>query len=220
MTRKLLWSVFVIGALLVVLPFAFQMPSRTAAGERMMKDFQPIMQRDQVAKTAYYYNNVFTPLGKVAPAINAQTVAKFQRYMQGFQGMQSDGQKLVPALAQGMHMTPAQVQAYMTKQFPTMAVMLVNLPAMQRDFGGFITMMQLNTAIFSQVNAGLAHYKPLVTTMQGNVNDYASVNALPSFRLFTWFFVVPGALLVLLAGFGLWGERHAYTSTKAHPTPA
>ena len=34
------------------------------------------------------------PLGKVAPAINAQTVAKFQRYMQGFQGMQSDGQKL------------------------------------------------------------------------------------------------------------------------------
>ena len=220
MTRKLLWSVLVIGALLVILPFAFQMPSRTAAGARMMSDFQPIMQPSQVAKTAYYYNSVFTPLGKVAPAINAQTVAKFQGYVKGFQGMQTDAQKLVPALAQAMHMTPAQVQVYMSKQFPTFAATLANLPAMQRDFGGFIGMMQANTAIFGQVNAGLAHYKPLVTTMQGNVNDYASVNALPSFRLFTWFFVVPGLLLVLLSGFGLWGERHAYTSTKAHPTPA
>ena len=77
MTRKVLWPVLVIGALLIILPFAFQMPSRTAAGARMMSDFQPIMQPAQVAKTVYYYDKVFVPLGKVAPAINAQTVAKF-----------------------------------------------------------------------------------------------------------------------------------------------
>jgi hypothetical protein len=221
MIRKLLWAVLGIGVLLIVLPFVFQMPSRTAAGARMMSDFKPIMQPAQVQKTAYYYNDVFTPLGKVAPAINAQTVAKFDRYLKGFGGMQTDAQKLVPALAQAMHMTPAQVQAYMAKQFPYMSAMLIALPQMQKDFGGFIGMMRANTAVFGQVNAGLAHYKPLVTTMQGNVADYQSVNSLPSFRLFTWFFLIPGVLLVLIAGFGLW-EEHAgkLTVRGAHPTPA
>ena len=59
-------------------------------------------------------------------------------------------------------------------------------------------MLQPVIPIFKQVPAGLAWYKPLVTTMQGNVSDFKSVNALPSFRLFTWFFVIPGVLLVLL----------------------
>src|SRR6266536_2898759 len=44
--------------------------------------------------------------------------------------------------------------------------------------------------------------------MQANTGDFAQVNALPSFRLFTWFFVIPGLLLVLLSGFGLWEARH------------
>lgn len=194
MTRKLLWPVLVIGALLVVLPFAFQMPSRTAAGARMMSDFQPIMQADNVAKTAMYYNDVFVPLGKVAPAINVATVSKFEGYLLGFRAMQ--GMKLPPALAQA-------------------------LPAMQRDFGTFMAMMKANTGIFAQVPAGLAHYEPLVTTMQGNVNDFKSVNALPSFRLFTWFFVVPGVLLCLLSGFGLWYEHREHVHVgRAHPTPA
>jgi hypothetical protein len=221
MTRKLLWPVLAIGALLVVMPFAFQMPSRTAAGARMMNDFRPIMQPAQVAKTAYYYNAVFTPLGKVAPAINTASVAKFEQYVKGFQGMQSDSQKLLPMLAQALHMTPAQVQAYMARQVPTMTAMLASLPTMQRDFGGFIGMMIANTAVFGQVNGGLAHYKPLVRTMQANTGNFAQIDALPSFRLFTWFFVVPGALLVLLAGFGLLEGRHVrIRAGRAHPTPA
>jgi len=221
MTRKVLWPVLVIGALLIVLPFAFHMPSRTAAGARMMSDFQPIMQADQVKQTADYYYNVFVPLGKVAPAINKQTVAKFNGYVKGFGGVQTDAQKLVPALAQAMHMTPAQVQAFMGKQLPAMSAMIANLPTMQKDFTQFIAMMGANTAVFGQVNAGLAHYKPLVDTMQGNVSDFQSVNSLPSFRLFTWFFVIPGLLLVLLAGFGLFYEHREHVHiSKAHPTPA
>ena len=145
MTRKVLWPVLVIGVLLIVLPFAFHMPSRTAAGARMMSRFQPIMQADQVQKTADYYYNVFVPLGKVAPAINEQTVAKFDGYVKGFGGVQTDAQKLVPALAQAMHMTPAQVQAFMGKQLPSMAAMIANLPTMQKDFSQFIGMMQANT---------------------------------------------------------------------------
>jgi hypothetical protein len=49
------------------------------------------------------------------------------------------------------------------------------------------------------------------------------VNSLPDFRLFTFFFVVPGALLVLLAGFGLFGNPFARGLSfdhRARPTPA
>jgi hypothetical protein len=80
--------------------------------------------------------------------------------------------------------------------------------------------MGRNVGIFAQVPAGLRHYKPLVTTMQANVHNYEQVNSLPDFRLFTWFFVVPGALLVLLATFGLYGKQlRAITFHQHHPRP-
>jgi hypothetical protein len=221
MNRKLTWAVFVIGLVLVIAPFAIGLPGKSAAGQRMLTGFQPIMQPDQVATTARYYNQVFVPLGTVTPMMSAQNLAKFQSYLQGFAGMQTDSAKLVPMLAQAMHMTPAQVQALMAAQLPTMAATLQNLPAMQRDFGGLLGTMQENVGIFNQVPAGLAHYKPLVTTMQANVDNYRQVNSLPDFRLFTAFFVIPGALLILIAGYGLFGEalrtrisfhRHAHAS--------
>lgn len=57
--------------------------------------------------------------------------------------------------------------------------------------------------------------------MQGSVNDFKQVNSLPDFRLFTWFFVVPGVLLILLAASGLWGEvLELRTHLGARPTPA
>jgi hypothetical protein len=205
MNRKLLWAVLVIGLALVIAPFALGLPGKAAAGERMMNGFQPIMQPDQVATTARYYNDVFVPLGTVTPMMSAQNLAKFQAYLKGFGGMQTDAAKLAPLLAQAMHMTPAQVQAVMATQLPAMAAMLQNLPAMQRDFGGLLGTMRQNVGIFSQVPAGLAHYEPLVTTMQANVDNYKQVNSLPDFRLFTVFFVLPGALLILLAGYGLFG---------------
>jgi len=46
MNRKLFWGVLVIGVVLVVAPFAISLPSRSAAGQRMLNDFQPIMQHD------------------------------------------------------------------------------------------------------------------------------------------------------------------------------
>ena len=76
------------------------------------------------------------------------------------------------------------------------------MPQTQRDFGGLLTTMQQNEDIFAQVPAGLAHYEPLVTTMQANVDNYRDANSLPSFRLFAWFFVTPGVLLMLIADTG------------------
>jgi hypothetical protein len=112
---------FAIGLLLVIAPFALSLPSKASAGERMMTGFQPIMQPDQVATTTRYYNDVFVPLGTVTPMMSAQNVAKFQAYLKGFQGMQTDAAKLVPLLAQAMGMTPAQVQTMMSSQLPSMA---------------------------------------------------------------------------------------------------
>jgi len=206
MNRKLLWAVLTIGLVLVIAPLALGLPGKAAAGQRMMNGFQPIMQADQVATTARYYNDVFVPLGTVTPMMSAQNLAKFQAYLKGFAGMQSDAAKLVPLLAQALQMTPAQAERMMSTQLPSMATMLENLPAMQRDFDALLATMQQNVGIFSQVPAGLAHYEPLVTTMQANVDNYEQVNSLPDFRLFTVFFVAPGALLILLAGTGLFGS--------------
>ena len=206
MNRKVLWCVLVVGLALVIAPFALGLPGKSAAGQRMLNGFQPIMQPDQVKITGNYYDQVFVPLGSVTPLMSAQNLARFQGYLKGFGGMQTDAAKLVPLLAQALHMTPAQVQTMMATQLPSMAAMLQNLPAMQRDFGGLLGTMQQNVGIFSRVPAGLSHYKPLVRTMQANVSNYRQVNSLPDFRLFTWFFVLPGALLILLAGYGLFGN--------------
>jgi hypothetical protein len=223
MNRKLLWAVLAIGLALVVAPFALGLPGKAAAGQRMLNGFQPIMQPDQVATTARYYNDVFVPLGQVTPMMSAKNVAKFQAYLKGFDGTQIDAAKMVPLLAQALNMTPAQVQAMMATQLPAMSAMLQNLPAMQRDFSGLLGTMQQNTGIFSQVPAGLEHYQPLVSTMQANVTNYRQVNSLPDFRLFTFFFVIPGLLLVLIAGYGLfWSRLRSWFAVHhhAHPTHA
>ncbi len=46
-------------------------------------------------------------------------------------------------------------------------------------------------------------FNPMVATMSDNVDNFAAVDALPSFALFPWFFVVPGAMVVALAGFSV-----------------
>ncbi len=205
MNRKVLWAVLAIGLALVIAPFALGLPGKAAAGQRMMNGFHPIMRPDQVATTARYYNDVFVPLGAITPMMSAQNLDTFQNYLKGFSGMQVDAAKLVPLLAQAMRTTPAQVQQLMATRLPAMAATLQNMPAMQRDFDALLGTMQRNVGVFAQVPAGLAHYEPLVTTMQANVDNYRQVNSLPDFRLFTVFFVVPGALIVLLAGYGLVG---------------
>jgi hypothetical protein len=135
--------------------------------------------------------------------------------------MQTEGKQLVPAIAQAMGVSNAQAAAYMAQKFPAMTAMLTGLPTMQRDFQGLMGAMAANTGVFSQVPGGIAHYKPLVQTMQGNVADYESAAALPSFNLLPWFFIVPGLLLIGLAGLGLFVDRREiHVSHTARPRPS
>src|SRR6266496_3342910 len=83
MNRKLLWSVLIIGLALVIAPFALSLPSKAGSGERMLNGFEPIMAPSHVNTTAYYYDKVFTPLGKVTPMMSARNLAKFQAYLDG-----------------------------------------------------------------------------------------------------------------------------------------
>ena len=49
----------------------------------------------------------------------------------------------------------------------------------------------------------LTDFNPMVATMSDNVDNYEAVDALPSFDLFPWFFVIPGVLVAGLAGLAL-----------------
>ncbi len=189
--RIIFATLLVIGVALIVAPLSMSMFSRSSNGEQMVNGFRPIMQPAHVQTTADYYNNVFSKLRPFALAMP---------------GVQADAQKLVPALAQALHMTPAQVQQMLATQFPSMSKLLQSLPQA--------------VPVFNRVPAGLDWYRPLVTTMQQNVNNYAAVDAMPRMSLFPWFFVIPGILIILLAGFGIlaeWKPQTFHLPSFHHP---
>ena len=155
--KALWWGVLVIGVALIVAPLAMGLPGKSAAGERMINDFQPIMAPDQVQKTANYYYNVFVPLGQITPMYTNANATKFQNYLTG---MQAAGLQIPPAAA--------------------------------KDFTQLVGSMKQAVPIASQVPAGLAHYKPLVTAMQGNVNDFDKLSSLPKFTPVHLVLRVPG----------------------------
>jgi hypothetical protein len=174
MTRKLLWPVLGIGIFLIVLPFAISLPSKTSHAQTLVDDFHPLMQPAHVAKTVGYYNGTFVPLRPVAAeAVQAGVEVP----------------KLIPALAKQLNMSPAQVQQFLAADFPATAKLLGSLPQLR--------------PVFANVPGGLQFYRPLVRTMQSNVSNFQNVDSLPNLRLFTWFLVIPGVLLVLIGGYGL-----------------
>lgn len=190
-SRMFLWPILVIGVALIVMPFAISLPSKASAGQKMIDNFHPIMQPASVTSTANYYNQTFVPLRQVA--IGGVQAAK-------------EAPQLIAALASQLHMTPAQVQQFLGAGFPAMAALLGSLPQL--------------TPIFANVPPGLDHYKPLVSTMQANQKNYAQISSLPNFNLFTWFFVIPGILLVLLAGASLLSTRRSGIAVAAQAEPA
>lgn len=196
-TRKLswaLWPMLAIGVALIVAPLALSLPSKAGAGQKMLDGFHPLMQPAAVQTTVDYYDKTFTALGPVATG-----------------GVAASGEipRLFTGLANALHMTQPQLAQFLAANYPAMAQMLQQFPQL--------------VPVFNNVPPGLAWYKPLVSTMQAQVGNYAKVDSLPNFNLFTWFFIAPGILLVLLAGFALLAlyrqGRQAVVSTVTIGTP-
>jgi hypothetical protein len=64
----------------------------------------------------------------------------------------------------------------------------------------------------------LTDFNPMVATMSDNVDNYQAVDALPSFDLFPWFFVIPGVLVAGLAGLAL-RDRTEGAAPSPVPSP-
>jgi hypothetical protein len=207
MSRKMMWGVLVIGLMLIVAPFAMGLPGKASGGQEMIDAFAPIMDENNVQTTSDYYYETFVPLGEVVPAMSQENIDKFNSYLTGIGAMGQEAQNLAPAIGQATGMSDEQVGEFMTTEFPAMTQMMQALPQMEQDFQGLLGLMGANVEIFADVPGGLAHYEPLVTTMEEQQANYDKISSLPDFRLFTWFFVIPGVLLVALAAFGLFGDR-------------
>jgi hypothetical protein len=143
----------------------------------MLDAFQPVMAKSHVKETAAYYDDTFVPLGPVA---------------QGAIQATNELPGLVSTLASALHTTPSGVESLLQSRFPAFAQLLTAFPKL--------------VPVFKGVQPGLAFYKPLVATMQAQVSNYESVDSLPNFNLFTWFFVVPGVLFVIFAAVVLRGR--------------
>ena len=207
MCRKMMWAVLVVGVAMIIAPFAMGLPDKADGGQKMIAAFAPIMTEENVQTTSDYYYDVFVPLGDVVPAMSQENIDRFNGYIAGFDALGADVEAMVPALAEATGMTPEQVQGFMGEQFPAMTQMMQALPQMQEDFNGLMGLMGANVAVFAEVPGGLEHYEPLVTTMVEQRENYDKVASLPDFSMFTWFFVIPGVLLVVIALIGLFVGR-------------
>jgi hypothetical protein len=193
MTRRAFyWPILLVGVLLIVAPFAISLPSKASAGQSMLDNFHPIMQPASVKETVDLYNNTFVALKPVALGGIAAS---------------SETPQLLAGLAAALHMTQPQVEKFLGQRYPAFAQLLGSFPQL--------------VPVFQRVGPGLAHYAPLVSTMEANVQNYQQVDSLPSFRLFTWFFVVPGALIAILAllGLGVFARRRPATPSSDATTP-
>jgi hypothetical protein len=158
-TSKILSVVIlVIGVILLITPFAFQMFDRASAGAEMMQAFEPVLTQE----------NVDT----------------FKGHMQTFGGIQTDMQKMLPAVAQGMGMTDEQLNQMMQQKFAGVATGMQQMETMGGDF------------------------TTVVTVMDENVENFDKANKLPMGSL-PWFFVISGGLLVILSGAQLLVGRKA-----------
>lgn len=97
--------------------------------------------------------------------------------------------KLMPTLAAQLKLSADQVNAYFGQNLPAMARGMAELPTLQSRFGGLQATMEQQQSNFRQADQIPTSFMP-PTTM-------------------TMLFVIPGAILVLLAGYGLWRPMRA-----------
>jgi hypothetical protein len=149
---KALAVLALLGAALIIMPFAFSMFSRAPKGAAMLNEFRPFM-------TTSRLNGFQEDIRQINAGVQESDngVAKFLAASAG----------------------PGTVRTRFDASYPTFA-----------QFSG-------------QWGAIDTHMTDLLDKVQGNLHNYQAVAALPSFTLFPLFFVIPGALVLLLVGVSL-----------------
>jgi hypothetical protein len=188
----------VIGLALVITPLAIDVPGRASAGSDMMDDFAPIMAREEVEVTKDYLEKFHVMRDDFVPAMTPEAVARFQGYLGTMDAMYADFGTLVPTLAEGMGMTPNELQAALPAMAPGVAAGMEQFPAMGEDFSGVAGMMEADLDIVQGMPTYLAHYDDLVARMDRNVANFEEANGLPM-GLMPWMFIGPGLVIAVLA---------------------
>ncbi len=118
--------ILLVGIALLIAPAGYKMFDRAPAGADMMKDFEPVLTRPNVAT--------------------------FQGHMQTFGGMQADMKKMIPAFAQQMGVSEEQLNQMMQQQFPGVATGMGQMDVMGQDFSTVISVMDRNVENFQKAD--------------------------------------------------------------------
>ena len=106
------------------------------------------------------------------PFMTEEQVVLFQGYMSVIDAAEAESREVLePAIVNSGALDAAEYDA----QFGLVATLNDEWPAIDADM------------------------TDLLATMDGNLDNFAAVDALPSFDLFPWFFVIPGVLIAVLA---------------------
>src|ERR1022692_734484 len=162
--RIALAAMVVIGAFLVVLPLTTNLPAKSSATGDMMAAFRPAMTTSALAQSATDQRTMSAMGQQVTTA-------------------------MLPALAAQLHMTPAQLTAYMAANDPAVATGLAQLGTIMPFFSN------------------------LEATMQAQQSNFQQADQIPTGFLapttMTWLFIVPGGVLLVFGLFGLVRPRVA-----------
>ena len=118
------------------------------------------------------------------PYMNEQTIGGFQQDMATI-GEAADELVAVRAELRASGLDDTEIDA----RLPLLATFEQQWPAIDADMGD------------------------MLATMRDDIGDFEAVDALPSFDLFPWFFVVPGLLIAGAAGVGLVRARRGRSTT-------
>jgi hypothetical protein len=119
-------------------------------------------------------------LDEFRPFMTERRLIRFERYMREIDaGVQETDTRLQPYLAERARLDRQEFDT----RFATFTTFTRQWPGIDSDMSD------------------------LLRRVHANVDNYEAVDALPSFTLFPWFFVIPGVLIAGLASLALWRPR-------------
>ena len=139
-----------LAVLLVVLPFGMSLPSKASSADTMNKNLEPVYTQQLITGA----NASLATLGAMGTEMQA---------------------KMLPALAQSLHMSGSQLQGFLATNFPTVAAELAVMPATMTRFGA------------------------LVSTFSDRLGDYNTLKPV-SFVPIVWMIIGGGLVVTIFTG--------------------